>query len=428
LTFYVFNIFNLYLNIGFLKVSYIFVFVISLFQIIKNGKQSKSLFVLLLFIFSYYMKIKEYLFDNIQIFNPSSFDEKIYTFRSIFLYEVFFLIFFLFLDIKNFTSFNLRFSQCKKNSLIFFICIIISLLITILAKNGTNLFSSNNSIGYGENEINATGIIEYNVFFFLIAYLFMPKNKFYFIILLFSILFYCIKNILLGGRIETFQVFLVFLFLRLENKINWFFLLFIIFIFYYLSKLYESVRLNPLELFYTPLNEILLGPFYQKKDVSITNQGEIFSATNRLFSLVDVGVLDLKMRILSFFSFLLSIIVPYSFLPDYAVLSKFLSDKYFTLGGSLIPGYLYVWFGFLGLLISSFLLSYLFNYFANSMNKYHNFYALLFFATTPRWFAYNPLSLIKLNFYGLIIFFLFIQLNKYLISIKISKTNFLESR
>jgi hypothetical protein len=401
------NLFDLYLDPLFLKTSYIVVFCISLIQIIRNGRHSKAMFLILLFIFSYYIKIKNYLFDQIQIFNPSSFDQNKYTYRTIFLYECFFLIFFVFLNLKNFKSFEQRFKFKYKNTFIFYFCIILATLITTFAKSGTNLFSANNNLGYGESEIQATGLIEYNIFIFLIAYLFIPNNRFSFSILIISIFYYCFKNILLGGRIETLQLFLCFFFIFLEKKVNWFVLIIILIGFYYISRLYEIIRLNPFEIYNVSFYDLITLPFTQKPDVSIDNQGEIFSATNRLFSMADIGVFDIFTRIYSFVAFLLSILLPYSILPDYAVLSKYLSNRFFTLGGGLIPAYIYVWFGFYGMMIFSFIMSCCFNYFSKSKNNFLDFYALLFFSTLPRWFAYNPITLLKLNIFG-VLFYLFL--------------------
>ena len=403
--------FEVYLNAIFLKYTYLFVLFFCLIQLVRNSLKSKVLFILLSYMLLYFIKLKSYLFNDVIIFNPNSFDDIRFTYRTIFLYELFFFILFFFIRIEHFRFFSERL-KLYPNRHIFLALIVLSLLITFFVKNGSYLFLSNSDIAYGENKIKTSGLIEYTIFIFFVAFIFKPKGYLFNIIFYFAIVYYSLKNLLLGGRIEVLQLGILLFILVFEIKSKWKVLLTFLIFGYYIMSIYENVRLNPIKLATSSFTETLLIPFEANKGESfISNEGEVFSSTNRLVSMSDKSILSIETRAFSFLAFLASVILPYDILPNYAVLDTYLQNTYISYGGGMILGYMYVWFGIISIIFVPYFIGVFVKYLGEASSQYTLFYGVLFLTTMPRWFAYNPIVLIKANLFGFLLYVICIAIH-----------------
>ena len=125
-----------------------------------------------------------------------------------------------------------------------------------------------------------------------------------------------------------------------------------------------------------------------------------------MFGLIENGYLPFPTRLFSFLLNIFSSILPPFLLPDFSNLSIYKQDIYNSGGGGLISTYFFVWFGYIGPVIASLILSYFIKKFYTTGNRYILIYSICIFITFPRWFAYNPIHLFKFCIYAVILYWI----------------------
>ena len=394
--FYILNKENKYISI--------LSFLITLCYIFKFYK-SQILAIFFCFCLLYTFEACVFFFNDIKLTAWPDFQQKNYINFVLLIQTIFTFTLGNLLNIKiNIKSTQFDFPELR-NNYIFIINAAICIVILLLGTTGDNILVSGQYGSADKSPLNE---------YFLIFYLFLTLSSFKvlhnYLVFLITII-YVIKNLLLGGRIEVFQISLM-IFLLNESLKKYFktkyILLFFIFG-YYLSRVFGNIRDNPIEF----LNGNYYDFFYFKNVFNYnvpylsSNQGDVLQSSGRIIGLIDNGFLDITKRIVSFFFFCFSSFTISSFLPDYAIFARYKQDTFQSGGGGLIGTYAYAWLGITGPVLFGIFISYCINSSLLKFNKYLKIYGILLLISFPRWYSYNPMTISKFCLYGLIIFFIY---------------------
>jgi hypothetical protein len=300
------------------------------------------------------------------------------------------------------------FDYSLKNIFVFFYFFIVCVLIFLFGISGDSLFDGG---AYGSAEKSTLN--EYFIMFFLFLILSLPKYNFrYASLLAILALSYSLKNFLYGGRIEVLQLFLlifyVFYVFNKKIKYKWFYLF--VFFAFYVNEVTTAVRSNPVDFFSGSYWEYLNPISFFKGDNDLgylaSNQGDVLQSSARLLGLIENNVLGLWERIFSFLSYIFSPIIPATVLPEYSNLASYKQDLYKSGGGGLIGAYFFVWLGFVGPIFIGLFIGYFIKCFYTKKSIYYKIYGATLLITFPRWYAYNPVFIVKFCFYSVFIFFM----------------------
>lgn len=377
--------------------------------VVRSFVAKNSLFfVLFSFIFLYTIPAKLVFFNNIYI----SAHHRVFSYDTLMLTSLIFLLFTIVLNafIKIPKKCNILKLDIVKNSFIFWVLVIISIILVVIGKSGNNILISG---GYGQGQVNSSSINEYLLIFFLLIYIYHGNNKIKLYVLYTLISVYSIKNLLYGGRIEVAMLLLMFFTIRFQYKISFLktFILFLIGV--WIFSLFSTIRSNPQQLF---TNEwyTILNPFTKNEntlDYVGTNAGDVFWGSERILLLIKDNYLTNEKRIIAGLSYLISPFMPTAKLTPLANLTNFRTDIYSTGGGGLAPIYFYTFLSFPGVILFGIFISKCFNGIVRRSSMTLHVYIILLITTLPRWFAYNPIQIVKLCVWGVLIFIFFKSLN-----------------
>lgn len=397
ITFFINDKSNLISLIGLLITSF---FVIKFFR-------SIPLFIMFLFFILYNVDSVKFFYTNIDLtlwpdFQQKDIINKVLLCNSLF---IFCLGNYIPSSINNNHISIIKYSI--NNRFFFFLNLLICILIILFSISGESII---NGGVYGEAQ--KSPLNEYFILFYLFLFLTKPKVFFYKNIILFVGFIYCFQNLIYGGRIEILQLCLLTFYTLyvFEKKINYsFFYLFILFAFYF-NMVIDAIRSNPID-FISGYYLQYLDPrnlFFSDNNLTYlaSNQGDVIQSSGRILGLIQNDILSFSDRLLSFFSYILSPIIPSKLLPDYSNLASYKQDLYRSGGGGLIGVYFYTWLGFLGPVVSGIFIGYYINFFYFKNSIYYKLYGLCLMISFPRWYAYSPIFLIKFCLYSVILFFI----------------------
>lgn len=372
--------------------------------IIRSIIKKNIVFILVsVYMFLYTYVTRYTFFYNIPISFHESFGQSNFIYKASLIHFLFLIIFCLVLKIPK--KEDMKQINIQDNKYIFYLNFIIAFIAMILGRSGEMIFDSG---GYGQGEVKQSTINEYFFIFFVVSFIFsgLKRRNTIFLISLAGI--YCLKNLLFGGRIEVVMMGLCLFYLLFQYKMNLkqFALLLLVGISFF--NLYGIVRGNPLILlednWYTALSEQNVDT----NDFIMSQEGDVNQATSRIVGMADTNIIPFKERIGSFFYFIFSSVVPSSALPPIANLSAYNSNIYTVGGGGLISSYFYVFGSFPAVILIAMFLAYFFSQTGNNNKKLlMQLYIIFLVITLPRWFAYNPIAIIKLSVYGALITYFF---------------------
>jgi hypothetical protein len=374
-------------------------------------KENIPLLILFIFIFFYTYTFIYYFFFNYYLsvwLDFQSFD----TFRKV-LINHFLFIFFLGIITsgKIIYDFDLKLKGVIKSHVIiyFFLCLVFIVLI-VFGISGENIFESGI---YADSEtMKKTKFHEYNIIVYLFLLIYSRSNRFYISLNTFLLLLFISKTLMYGGRIEVLEICLLYFYFYFvfKKKISYKHIFFLSIFGYFFMHIFQNVRSNPLALINFDAFVIFdfseLFKFYSSKMYIDSNQGDVIQSSARMIGLIDVGLIPFYNRIFGAVFFVFSIFLPSNILPDYSNLSVFKQELYSSGGGGLISTYFYAWFSYLGPIIIALFLGVVFNFFFKTTNKYVKVYGLTLLISFPRWFAYNPIQIVKFCLLSVIILFL----------------------
>lgn len=304
------------------------------------------------------------------------------------------------------------YSYCiaKPNFKIFWALSVILILILLFGIRGDNVFVSG---GYNNFEnVQKSTLHEYYILIYLFLIIYAPKNKFYNLIVKMFLIAYIIKTLIYGGRIEVVQICLLFFYLTylFKTKIKTRYILIVLFLGIYVAGILSNIRSNP-EII---LSENYLSLFNPKDvfEIDLSNpylsstEGDVVQSSARMVGLINSNQLTLTDRFLSFVSYLVSPIIPPSYLSDLSNLATYKQNLFQSGGGGLISTFFYCWLGYLGPIVAALIIGLLINNFFKTISKNYYIYGLCLLTMFPRWFSYNPIFLIKFSLYAVLVFFL----------------------
>lgn len=371
--------------------------IVNVLLIVRSAIQKNKLFFVLFVYSFFYVYVLRYSFINqIPIAVYTDFISLKYIYKSTLSFALFLIVLLGCIRIEKNT--NIQALKPKDSPVIFYFCYILSLVAMIKGKSGESILSAGSYLG---GDVSTSSLNEYFFIFFISAFYYCGAYKSRKLLLYLLSFCYCMKNLLFGGRIETVMMgfCLLTLVFQYKYKIRTFVLglLFLSF----LMIAWGSIRQNPTIFFADDWVSLL----FSKDDVSIviSQEGDVNYGSFRMVGLAEEGILSVQERLKAFGYFFISIFVPYSQLPSSANLSANLQNLYPSGGGGLISGYFYVYFSYIGVALIAFWLAKI----LSKVAKLHGssiiyIYTIYAITTFPRWFAYNPIVLFKLTFWGVL--------------------------
>jgi len=317
---------------------------------------------------------------------------------------------------KNMVSID---SIKKPNRLFFYISVILFFICAHFGMSGDTILTS----GYGASERSKTSLFEYSIVFFLLALFFSNDYKSTKLLLWAMVIYFSLKCLLYGGRIEVIQIVLAFLYAQTNFFRTWslkklYSCLFIAVIFLIIIA---RIRINPLlifTLFEAPMVLFNFSPI-SKTGIVSSNYGDVLQASARMIGLVDTGIWNLEFRIRSFISYVFNIFFFGTEFKDEANLALRDQQTYGVGGGGLIAAQFYVWLDWLGPILSGVFVGGIIRK-GLRLNAHKTLFIYVFtlLVTFPRWYAYGPLALVKIAVITTVFYILFCNISFLLKEIK----------
>ena len=263
-------------------------------------------------------------------------------------------------------------------------------------------------------EITKNPMYEYTLIFILMAYIFSGKKYYLFMIVNIFVIYYSFKGLFFGGRIESIQAILMFFYFNFNLAKN------IKKKYYYLSILIFSFLLyvvGRIRHDWSLINDLISSPisFFSSHNytgIVSNNFGDVIVSSSRMLGLVNSGIWDLTFRIESFFSYIFNLFLFGMDFKNYANLAAKDQNIYGAGGGGLISTYFYVWGSVFFTIAISIFIGKIISKFFTSDNKYILLYGFLVLITFPRWYAYNPINLVKMIVIAVMIYSILILIFK----------------
>lgn len=295
---------------------------------------------------------------------------------------------------------------------VFFATSFVLLIIIVFGVTGDTVFESGR---YGTGEVSKSALHEFFIVFFIVSVFSLNlKSSFQKNVLAFLLIIYTFKTLIYGGRIEILQLWLGVLYL----VFNFFekrraFLFFLSLLAYLIFDFISQIRSNPLlilSLYDLNFFWYLEGDFDRK---FISNQfGDVYQSSLRVVGLVHDGYIDALTRVSSFLTIIFGVLLPSNLMPDFYNLSSYKKSIAMSGGGGLVSAFSFVWLSFFGPILFGFFVGFMLRKFYQLNNPLINIYGLLILITFPRWFAYYPVILFKMNIVGVLLVSLVLFLKK----------------
>ncbi len=364
--------------------------------------------IIFLFIFFYTSTFNYFFLNSISISFWGDF-QTIFALKKVLLSHSLFIFFLGNCTFSDSNEKSLDFvSLFKPNKKVAITFLVICILILIFGIQGKSLLEG--GVYFDQESATKSTFHEYFILCFYFLILFSPRSLFFKNIQRILFVFFVLKTLIFGGRIEVVEIGILWFYLYyvFKDKIRVYTILFLSIIGFYSLNVMSNIRANPIGFlsgeeiskFFNPTNMFIKG---NDVDFISTNEGDVIQSSARIVGLIDSNELKLEQRVLGPILFILSPIVPTSLLPDYANLASFKQDKYRSGGGGLISIYFYSWLWYFGPILIGVFLAYIFNSFFRITSVYVYVYGTMALVMFPRWFAYNPIILVKFCAYSLII-------------------------
>lgn len=334
-----------------------------------------------------------------------------YHYKTLTLIVIFWCVMFLFLPFKNVDKIIIADNFKVKNNLkLYCLFLIILLIITLFGRTGSSIFSSD---GYGSSNFEVqnlfgTSIFEYFIMFFPLCYYYSGKIKSRLITLNLITIYYILKSLSFGGRVEALQLILMLYIIvydemRISSKklglITFTFIL--LFVGFGIFRSDSNQSLYSLILY---LSENLNDSIKSFSYILFAHQIDVIYSSSRFIGLIQEGYIDFWNRVVLYFGNLAAIILPYKFLPPETNMAIIEKEQFPSGGGGLIASYYYTKLFIFGVIfIASYIGLNLRIFLKNKSNYLHLLYLIMLLSTFPRWYAYNPIVIFKICVYPLII-------------------------
>lgn len=298
----------------------------------------------------------------------------------------------------------------KERKLTFWMTWTVMIIFAFFSVSGDSIL---NTGGYTLGKIQQLGGFlpgEYFLIFLPIGYLFSGENKFKQKLVLFAGVVFAVNGLLYGFRNYMLQCGLLIFIIFFDRKsLAYIKLIPLLILGYLFLHWFGKIRGNIAAWSNFNLAEDLTasgGTIGESIVNSLGNQFDILYASIRLYAFIEMGLLGVSERLTSFLTSHLAVFVPFRFLPDLANLAAYKQNVYYSGGGGLISCYYYVYAGYLGVFIIAYFITWIMNHLLITRSNLFILYGAMVLCTYPRWFGYNPITLIKLSFYVIPVYLL----------------------
>jgi len=297
-----------------------------------------------------------------------------------------------FYNSSNIDHFNFKLVP-KDNLFIFAIIVIVLILIFLFGIDRGPLTSYS---------VRITPIYEYSRVLFLFAYYFSGSSRIRKYIFFILVVLFILQDFYYGGRITSLQLILLIAVTLLSGKLTskklvkyglWGIFINSLIVEY--RKAYTLDSINIINLFKNLVNNYLVfdTPIYA------------YYASATHIAAAEIAGVDIKLN--SFLEFIKAIIVGSKNISG--DVTKFVRINYFlNFGGGLLPSHFYFWMGWLGVIVISIIITYIFNKLTYLKSDYQKIIFASIVCTAPRWYLYSPLVLFRGSlFITTVLYFIF---------------------
>ena len=374
-------------------------------------KKTIPIFILFVFILLYTNTFNYFFISNYYLSVWPDFQTQHYFKYVLINHFVFILFLGNLISVNKYSNLNFDIeAYFKPNNYLYYFFIFCFFIFLYLGIKGENIFIS--GIYADSESMKKTTFHEYSILLYLFILIYSPRVRRNFLINTLLLIIFIFKTLLFGGRIEVIQIFLLYFYFYyvFQAKVSYRYVILFSMTTFFLLHIFGNIRNNPSILLFLDYNSIFdftnLFQIETNKLYIDSNQGDVIQSSARMFGLIENGYLPFPTRLFSFLLNIFSSILPPFLLPDFSNLSIYKQDIYNSGGGGLISTYFFVWFGYIGPVIASLILSYFIKKFYTTGNRYILIYSICIFITFPRWFAYNPIHLFKFCIYAVILYWI----------------------
>ena len=273
------------------------------------------------------------------------------------------------------------------------------------------------SLTYSSGDIEKSSLYEYALIILFLLLKYSGKKKIRLFIFFVCSFLYIVKDLLFGGRIECIMLILMIYILFLKEKISFKSFLLFGFLGIYILKVIEQVRYNIMVVVNGNILDIL-NPFSTSEQSSYlsSNAGDVFWAGERLLHLMKEGYLTNSARLEAGVKFFMAPFISIGKLGELGNISTYKRDIYTTGGGGLVSSFFYTFYSYFGVIVFSFFISKILS--LKTKKEYVSVYQIFILITLPRWFAYYPIQLIKMDLIAVLFVYILNKidyLSKYII-------------
>ncbi len=385
--------------------------VILQFLLILEYRKFKPFAFFLIFILPYTL-VAYWHFANpefpLSLVEDLDFDKEVYHTGVFIILSVFWAVFVLLLPKIHRPVVLRNYINCDNRPMVFYFILIAQILILIFGRTGGTIFEAG---GYATEasttkNLGGTAIFEYFLVLYPIAFYFSGRNRIRILLLIAIAALYCLKAILLGGRIEMLQCLILVFILHFDNARTSLFKLILLalpfVVFFIAFGFFRSAPDLSFHELYNLVTENLKVAGYS----FFGNQIDVYYSSSRLYGFCTDGILSISERLSIFLYNILAVVVPYSWLPPQANLAAYRQADYFSGGGGFIPIYFFVYLSYIGVLFLSIFIGTILRRiikYPDRASIYLQIYVVMVLATYPRWYAYSANVIYKFCVYSVLL-------------------------
>lgn len=380
---YVFILVSTYLTSGNAKTLLLFIMIYTIFNMFRF-KKSQIIIIFLIFIFTYWFYLIFYFFWDIPYSTYVGYQNFEVSLKLLQLQTIIFVLLFNMISLKianySFEKLIVR----KRNDVIFLFSIIIMIMINFFGLRGGNFFQ----VSYGIENTGST-LLEYFLIFNFMAYLYSNTKSKDFIIITINIIY--ISNLLLYGfRLVAIEMVLVIFILYFENKFKTRWIISVSIVGFFGMTIIGNLRVG----IFGEWKEV----FGIYNGVLKVNQGDVFQTSAVHIGLIEDRLFSTMYRIKAFLGIFWNVFV----FPKYQINETILNQNLLghkVGGGGSIASYMYFYLGYFGIIILPVFVSRMVNAVFKTSKEILVIYGYFLLVTFPRWYAYSPFIIIKMGFW-----------------------------
>lgn len=372
-------------------------------HIIYRNKNNMQMFLIaiIIFYFNYSAIINYYIFEQSSVLAFTQCNTIELKETAIIGLLIFTIIIDCFVDWEKIPCYELRSLSNRKNIGFYIILVVLIFVWLICLKRG--------QLGNGYKVYNIS-YFEYSYILFVLGLWFANGNKLQEYVLSILLVMYVFEDVYYGGRISSLEFILVFylmLFYKYFNKKR------ILIAIMSAILLFSIVSVYRVNYSLVSIDSEALLSFVGESRFSLDSASNAFYST--LCAIGGSNTFSPTFKMENFWYFILDAVIGIE-MGDYETLPELLkTNGFYNIGGCWCVGYMYFWFGYMGIIVFSLFITLIVN--KLSKMKTGNLQKLLFiiiFVTIPRWYLYTPSAFLR----GIVLFGVFYFILKLFIKFK----------